>query len=365
MKDSDISKRADFSRIRYAQCWEDADVLLGGLDIKSGDACLSIASAGDNTLSLLAKAPSRVVAVDLSPAQLACLELRVAAFRELSHQELLELIGSCESRRRAELYQRCRSQLESEARTFWDANSGIIDAGIGSGGKFENYFRIFRERILPLVHSRKKVEMLLMPKGKEAREDFYAEKWDTWRWRLLFRMFFSRRVMGRHGRDREFFRYVSESDVAGKILERTGYALTELDPAENPYLSWILTGTHRGVLPFALREENFEAIRENLDCLELHCGPVEEVLESGTAFDRFNLSDIFEYLNPDHCETLYEKICESASPGARLAYWNMMVPRSRPDRMAERLRPLEELSESLHQEDKAFFYSRFIVEEVI
>src|SRR6476646_3842988 len=105
---SEGAANADFSDIRYAQCWEDADVLLEGLDVQPGDVCLSIASAGDNALALLTRDPARVVALDLSPAQLACLELRVGAYRNLAHGELLELIGSRPSDRRAALYARCR-----------------------------------------------------------------------------------------------------------------------------------------------------------------------------------------------------------------------------------------------------------------
>ncbi len=48
---SEAAANADFSQIRYAQCWEDADVLLDALDVQAGDTCLSIASAGDNSLS--------------------------------------------------------------------------------------------------------------------------------------------------------------------------------------------------------------------------------------------------------------------------------------------------------------------------
>src|SRR3954452_24554212 len=91
---SEVQRSADFSIIRYAQVWEDADVLLDALDIQSGDTCLTIASATDNALAMLAKNPHRVGAIDLSLAQLACLELRVAAYRHLEHPELLELIGS-------------------------------------------------------------------------------------------------------------------------------------------------------------------------------------------------------------------------------------------------------------------------------
>ena len=75
----------DDDAIRYGQCWEDADVLLSGLRVHPGDTVLSIASAGDNALALLTRSPERVVAVDVSGAQLACLALRVAAYRCLDH----------------------------------------------------------------------------------------------------------------------------------------------------------------------------------------------------------------------------------------------------------------------------------------
>src|SRR4051794_14922584 len=158
---SEAAANADFSAVRYAQCWEDADVLLEALDVRPGDTCLSIASAGDNALALLARDPARVIALDLSPAQLACVELRVAAYRNLSHSELLELIGSRPSERRADLYQHCRPGLSTTVQAFWDARPEQIAAGIGGVGKFENYFALFRRRVIPLIHSRSRVDRLL------------------------------------------------------------------------------------------------------------------------------------------------------------------------------------------------------------
>ena len=108
---SEISQRTDFSRIRYAQCWEDADILLEALQVQPGETCLSIGSGGDNTLALLTRNPAKVIAVDLSPSQIACLELRIAAYRELKHAEFLELIGSRPGSHRQNLYRRCRPAL--------------------------------------------------------------------------------------------------------------------------------------------------------------------------------------------------------------------------------------------------------------
>lgn len=363
---TEAATRADFSKIRYAQCWEDADVLVRALAPQPGHVCLSIASAGDNALALLAGAPAKVIAVDLNPAQIACLELRVAAYRQLNHDELLGLVGSVPSLQRAALYQRCRPQLSPAARTFWDGHPQEIVLGIGGAGKFERYFQTFRTRILPLIHSRQRVNALLAGGNRQSRETFYEQSWNTWRWRLLFQLFFSRFMMGKLGRDPAFFRYV-EGSVADRILMRTRHALTALDPAANPYLQWILTGRHTTALPFALRPENFETIRQNLDRLEWSLGSIEQYLDShpDLRVDCFNLSDIFEYMSPTNYQGLLERLIQSSRPGARLAYWNMLAPRSRPESLAGKLRPLESIATSLFQEDKAWFYSRFVLEEVI
>lgn len=362
---SEAARHADFSAIRYAQCWEDADILLEGLAIRPGDTCLSIASAGDNSLAMLAAGAGRVIALDLNPAQLACLELRVSAYRELSHQELLELMGSRPSVRRADLYRRCRPLLGAACRAFWDAHGADVEAGIGGAGKFEQYFRLFRQRVLPLVHSRARVSRLLKGGGETERKRFYDREWNTWRWRLLFHIFFSRLVMGKLGRDPSFFRYVQGS-VAKRILDRTCHALTELDPAGNPYLQWILTGTHGTALPFALRPENFDAIRANIGKIEWRRQALEEFLaqEGESSIDRFNLSDIFEYMSEENYHQLLQRLIQAGRKGSRMAYWNMLAPRSRPQALAHALNSLDDEAMRLFKQDKAFFYSAFVLEEV-
>ena len=60
---------------------------------------------------------------------------------------------------------------------------------------------------------------------------------------MLFKMFFSRTIMGKLGRDKAFFRYVNVN-VAENILNRTKYALTELDTSENSYLHYIINGRY-------------------------------------------------------------------------------------------------------------------------
>lgn len=365
MTTSEIQHRADFSVIRYAQCWEDSRLLVGGM-LPAGRDCLSIGSAGENSFALLAAGAASVTAVEMNAAQIACIELRKASYLHLDHDSLLRLIGSRPCEDRQAIYRKIRDSLPEEVRAFWDARPEAVDAGVGSAGKFERYFATFRSRVLPLAHGRKRVAALLEKRDPEARLQFYQKEWDNLRWRWIFQIFFSRTVMGLLGRDPEFFKYV-EGSVADRILSRTRHALAVLDPSENPYLHWILTGTHGAALPEALEERNFPLIREAIAAGRFRIAPgsIEGLLESepDRRYGAFNLSDIFEYMSEENTGALLGKIADASVPGARLAYWNMLAPRSRPASLAHRLRPIP--ANDLFEMDRAFFYSRFVVEEVM
>lgn len=366
LRETSVSEwQVNTAGIKYAQCWEDTDVLLDGLNVQPGDTCLSISSAGDNTLALLTGDPEHVIALDLNPAQLACLELRMAAYRELDHGELLELVGSRPSLRRDRLYSRCRTLLSSDSRRFWDGQGEAIAQGFSGSGQLERYFTLFRRRVLPLIHGKHRVHEMLLPKSSSDRIQFYQSDWNTWRWKFFSHCFFSRVTMSLLGREEGCFRYV-EGSVSDQILSRAHRAFSILDPSENPYLIWILTGSHQTALPYALREENFEVIRANLDRLELRCGSIESLVKDypGNSIDRFNLSDIFEYMSESIYHRLLDRLLFIGRSGGRLAYWNLLVSRRRPESMADRLRPLSRLSRRLHRVNKTFFYSDFVVEEI-
>lgn len=359
-----IDQRAAFNFIRYANCWEDAEVLCEALRPKSGMRILSIASAGDNSLALLATGVE-VVAADLNAAQLACLDLRVAAFRNLDHQSLLEFLGVREARDRLGTFRRLETDLAPASREFWSKHLSNVTSGIIHTGKFENYFRKFRRWVLPFIHSQATLQRLLEPKDIAGRQKFWDDVWNNRRWRSLFRVFFSRFLMGKLGRDPEFFRYV-EGSVSDRILQRVEYALTVLPTHDNPYLDYIVHGNFVRTLPLYLRPELFEAIRTGLDRLSVVQGSIEEAGRAhvGRGFDGFNLSDIFEYLDPATAERLYAELFELARPAARFAYWNTLVPRSCPAALLDRVQPQKKLAQELFARDRAFFYCNFEVDEV-
>ncbi len=364
MSGTEIAGKAQFDAVRYAQVWEDADILCEALRIQPSDTVVSIASAGDNAFALLAEGAERVIAVDMNPAQLVCVRFRQAAYAKLKHDEFLEVMGSRASHRRDVILEKVCKDLSAGDQAFWKAKRPLVlRYGVGGVGKFERYFRILRHWLLPFVHNRETLDDVFRKRDAEDRAEFYDQRWNVWGWRTLVKGFFSKSVMGRLGRDPSFFDHVDGSP-AEQVARLTRKALVDQDPSENPYLHWILRGRHGSVLPRALREEAFEVIRGRLDRLDVRESTVEELASEGVKADAFNLSDIFEYMSAGAHEAAYGTILEAAKPGARIAYWNMMAPRRAPDAFAGKVSSNQALADGLKARDKAFFYSDFIVEEV-
>ena len=265
-----------------------------------------------------------------------------------------------------DLYAACRPNLDDVTRQFWDARPDIIERGIGSAGRFERYLRIFRTIILPLCHGSNRVEQLLLPKPESQRREFFNDTWNSLRWRALLRLFCSRAVMSRLGRDPAFFEQVS-GPVSRRLVSRIQRVMTDLNPAANPYLQWILTGRHQTARPLALREQHFDTIRSRLDRLSWHQVSLEDYLaaQPSGSIDRFNLSNVFEYVDADHHHSVLTEIARVGRGGGRIAYWNLLVDRSRPPELSDRLRPCLNEAEALHRQDKAFFYSRFVLEDIV
>ena len=384
MKSEVKENRVDFSLIRYSQCWEDTEVLLESLNIQENDICFGILSAGDNVFSMLAENPKKVVALDISFPQIALAKLKKEVFNSFSYDEMLEFMGVTKSDRRIEMYDRIKENLDKEVKEYWDFNREAIENGIIHTGKFEKFFKIFREKILPFVHNRKRVEKLLEDKPEQERVDYYDKHWNNFRWKLMFKLFFSKYIVGKLGRDKEFFRY-AEKNISEEMKERSRYALCELSPHENPYINYILTGNYRkDCLPYFLRKENFDKIRKNIHKVEIIQSSVEEYLDKiDFKIDKFNLSDIFEYMSAGNYGKLMEKIYDNANEDALLAYWNLIVERNsekldykktdseiavngkEKNVDGKKFERMKELNSRLHKRDMTFFYTDFVVEKVI
>lgn len=357
-----LEQKVDFSIIRYANCWEDPEILLKGLAPKSNSKILSIASAGDNSFSLLTTDPELVVAVDVNQTQLYLVALKKAAIRCLEYDEVLVFLGFREGLDRLKLFERLKPELTENICQYWAQNMEVLAKGIIHQGKFERYFQAFAKKILPFIHSKRQVEELLISKGEREQVRFYETQWNTWRWRLFFHIFFSRFVMGRLGRDPQFLKEV-DIHVSKFIFQRAETHLKKVCAQHNPILRYGLTGDFGTLLPHYLQPANYHKVKANLDRLVISRGFAEQIAQEYGLFDHINLSNIFEYMNPELFHETASKLVQSLKPEGRLAYWNLMVPRRVSDILPSKIRYIQDLSEQLTQDDQGFFYNQFIVEQ--
>jgi S-adenosylmethionine-diacylglycerol 3-amino-3-carboxypropyl transferase len=365
---SEIRSRPVFRKILYAQAWEDPAVDIEALRIGPEDDVFAIAASGDNALAFLLEGPRTVTAIDFNLSQCCLLELKMAAIAGLSWPEMLELLGVRPCGRRDRLYERVRDRLSEAARRFWDAHPELVRRGPIHTGRFEGMFRIFRACVLPLVCSRSTVERILAAPSLEEQRRIYRAEWDTWRWRLLCRLFFSRKLMGALGRDPAMFKYVDRGDVGGYFVERARHALEDFPASGNWFVEYILTGEYADErrLPPYLLEANHARLRGLLERLTIVNDALEEYLPSVPEgrFSKFYLSDVFEYMSPEAAERLFREIWRTGRAGGVLSYRNLLAPRSRPESMAAMLEPDEALARECNARDRSFVYARHCVERI-
>lgn len=364
-----VKDRPVFQRIVYSQCWEDPVIAADGLELGPDDDLLCLTSAGCNVMALSLRQPRSIIALDFSSAQNALLELKLAALQHLGWGEYVAFLGARPSSKRVATYRNVlRPELRDEVRAYFDQHEGIIAAGVIHAGRFQRYLRLFRTAMLPLIHGRSTIEEFMTLEDPGTREQYYREHWENRRWRALFTVFFGRAVMARLGRDPAFFTYVEQGNIGAEFLRRARRAMIETNPLENHYLQYAVLGRYPDLerAPLYLRESNFEALRESTQRIRIAQGDLEGhlgTLERGS-LSKLYLSDLFEWVSAEHHESMLRAIADVTRPGGRLVYWNLLVPRSRPESLADLIDTHPDRATALHQRDLAIVYGSFHVESI-
>lgn len=341
--------------LKYSNVWEDAYLLGKGLNVSSEDKVMSIASGGDNSLYLLSFQPKEMLCLDMNEVQLHITRLKEEAIRHLPYSSFLELLGFTSSSQRFELFETLKKYLPKESLAFFSLHHNWIENGLIHEGKFEKYFKLFANRVLPFVHSQKVVSELLAPKSLEEQETFYNNRWNSWRWKLLFRFFFSKLVMGRVGREPAKLKEV-EVSVGSFIYHQAEKHLRSTACQKNYILQYALTGHFGSLLPPYAEKEAFDKIKSWLQSnrVTYFQGNLEECLSVHQGFTRFNLSNIFEYMPSPLFHQNVESLKANSAEHARFAYWNLMVPR-----LFDEVEGFD--SQPVSDVDLGFFYRQFYI----
>lgn len=329
------------------------------------DTVLSVTSGGCNSLALATCGVSAIYAIDKKPEQNYLLELKLKAIQHLNYSEVVEFLGYAHSFRREDYYKRIAPNLSDDARKYWDSNGKAIWHGIAHCGKFERYLHVFHRCLLPLIHSHKRVKQLLYPRGMAEQQIFYDTKWNTTRWRLMFRLFFSRFVMSRSGRSPEMFSQSQDISASDLYFLRTERALYSGPVRDNFYLSYALLGNQTDLLPYYLHQQRSVQIGA-FNSLSIYSTDMLSFLKGlpDASIDKYNLSDIFEPLDVETTNQIFIEILRTAKPNARLIFWNNLVHRDIPQNLKQYFHQDTEIEARLREKDRVFFYERFYVYEL-
>ena len=359
---SAFTERARLDEIRYARVWEDHRLVEEGLAIGAEDHVLSIGSAGCNVLNVLLREPRAVTAVDVSPAQIALVRLKLAAIAQLAHRDFLALLGHVTADRAA-IYERL--DLDETTRAFWDARPDAIAAGVANAGRLERYFAGFAEQARALSPPGA-IDRLLDLDDVAAQRALFAEI-ATPAFEAAFRAKYNQETMASEGRDPSQLVFVREADVAGFFWERLRWVTSALPARGNFYLASFFGGYRAldRVPPYLLRE-SYERLRALLPRVTVFEGDLDAALASRPrgAFTKACLSDVFEYMSDEAAAKLFSTLADRIRPNGRICYWNLLVPRASPDSLRDALTPLSDLSRTLWQNDRSWFYRAFHVEQI-
>ena len=198
----------------------------------------------------------------------------------------------------------------------------------------------------------------------EEQTAFFERVFSAPQFVALFKKYTGKEMIASSGRDPAQFAYVKESETGDYFYKRFRYVCTQIKAKNNFYLSYLLSGKYRDLEQSSPQysKAGFAKLKERIADLSVVEEPLDKTLlrhDSGY-FSKVNLSDLFEYLSQEESNQLFGLLYDRLRTGGRIAYWNLLVPRQSE---GCGFKPLDTLSNALWNEDRCFFYSRFLVEE--
>jgi S-adenosylmethionine-diacylglycerol 3-amino-3-carboxypropyl transferase len=343
--------QVELSKLIFTMNWEDPESDKAALQIKPGERVMTITSGGCNTLELLLANPESIFAVDINPAQSYLMELKINAIQHLSYDEFICLMGLTNSFGRRELFDRLKSNLSQAAQHYWETNKLVITKGILMSGRFEK-FVLVASKVLQLIQGKRKVRQLFAITTLTEQEKFYDQKFDTWQFRIIFRLLFNKSMLAKRGLSADYFYFDDgSSSFAESFYKRARNVLRNIPVANNYFLALYLLGKYKSLnqLPAYLKQENFSLLKKDVDKIQIITADVKKWLHSmpPNYIHCFSLSNICELKSEEDTALLFKEVARVAANGARCCFRNLIIPRDVPPELHYIIRRNQVLSDEL------------------
>ena len=342
---------------------EDERTEAAALGLGNGrDRVLSIASAGDMPLSLLALGAEGVIAVDLDPRQLHLARLKLAAVVRLDREEAIRFLGfmpaSRASRRR--WLRDVLPGLPPDSRLFWEWHEEEATRGAIWAGRYERYIGWLVLLVTPLVGLRP-FEPLFACETLQQQRAAFARAFDRPRIRAIFRLAFHPRIYSRRGIDPRSLQFRSpERSLGDQFFERFRTLCTGTPARSNHLLQLTALGRVLTVdaVPEYLTRHGAATVRARVDRLAYHEADLAAFLEHAPrgAFNKAHLSNLPDWLPQDRFDQVMRLLYARMASPARLVWRHLHVDRALPSDLQGKIRIDRALGERLGGRDRFPFY---------
>jgi S-adenosylmethionine-diacylglycerol 3-amino-3-carboxypropyl transferase len=327
-----------------------------------GGTVLSITSAGEMPLNLLALGADRVVAVDIDPRQNHLARLKLAAALCLEREAAIRFLGyqsaAGDDRRRwlGELL----PHLPPAAADFWRTHADAVTNGPIWAGRFERYLRIALKLAGPLVS--RPFRSMAACESLEAQRAVFKKTLDRPVIHAIFRLVFSPALYGGHGIEQTALRHYDASAPLGERFFDDLRSLCGATPAKsNPFLQLFTLGVvlTPDVVPTYLTAAGIARLRERPAAIDFVDADVIAYLRDTAAgtFDKFHLSNVPDWMSYGDFEGLLKLVVARCRRPAFVVWRAIHAGVAVPASVANQIDVDDRFGDALRQRDRFPIYA--------
>ena len=327
---------------------------MAALALGPADRMVAIASGGCNVMSYLTADPARILAVDLNPAHLALVELKLKAARYLNDGAAFRrLFAGPWGDDTVASYAKVAPALSQAARGWWEGRDGLGRRRSGMLGR-NLYAHGLLGRTIQLghlacrLHGRDPRRLAAAGTLAEQRAIYEAELAPVFRSPLVRGLmalppaYFG---LGIPPAQFEAMRDEAGGDLVSLVRERVERLACDF-PLRDNWFAWQAFARRYpddgSAMPPYLRTENYAAVRARADRVEPHHATVTELLgrQDAGSVDAYVLLDAQDWMGKPQIAALWAQVNRTARPGARVIFRTAAAASPLPAKLpADLLRP--------------------------
>ena len=295
-----INKISNFKTFIYPSAWEDPVVDYKYLDISSSDNILMITTGGCNILNTFLLNPNKIVTCDLSPAQNAILDLKIASIKNLSYNDFWKLFGLGKHENFKYIY---NTQLKNELTLyssvdFWNKNIKIFtNKGLYHSGKASEMANIIN------IFLKEKIQKLCSFDDVNEQYNYYINNIKPLMFNNIMKNLYKKFALEFAGVPKSQIKIIGNGKYSTnelfKFIEKSYDCVAKNWSIKNDnyfYYSLFMGYYTKNNCPDYLKEENFSFLRENINKISIFNGTLNDYMKNNTTkFDRFILLDHMDW----------------------------------------------------------------------